>query len=72
MNCYLQDRHTEGRLYFYELAKVTVSPETEFKIDKIVRTRNKEIIIQHIVKWQVYDKTFESWVKRPMLRKYDG
>jgi hypothetical protein len=46
----LQDRHIEGQFYNYELGKITVLPETEFQIDKIVRTRNKEGIKQLLVK----------------------
>jgi hypothetical protein len=34
----LQDRPIESQFYNYELVKVNVTPETEFKIDKIVRT----------------------------------
>ena len=37
----LQDRPIEGQFYNYELVKVTVSPDTESEIDKIVRTRKK-------------------------------
>ena len=37
----LQSRPIEGRFYNYELVKVVVSPDTEFQIDKIVRTRKK-------------------------------
>jgi len=58
----LQDRSIEGQFYSYELCKVTVSPETAFQIDKIVRTRNKNGIKQHFVKWKGYDETFDSWV----------
>jgi hypothetical protein len=35
----LNNRPIEGQFYNYELVKVTVSPETEFQIDKIVRIR---------------------------------
>ena len=48
---------------------VTVSPETEFQIDKIVRTRNKNGIKQHLVKWKSYDETFNSWVKATDIKK---
>jgi hypothetical protein len=57
----LQDRPIEGEFYNYELVKVTVSPQTEFEIVKIVRTRNKNGIKQHFVKWRGYDETFNSW-----------
>jgi hypothetical protein len=39
-----------------------LSPETEFQIDKIVRTRNKGGIEQHLVKWKGYDEPFNSWI----------
>jgi hypothetical protein len=58
----LQDRPIKGHFYNYGLVKVTVSPQTEFEIDKIVRTRNKNGIKQHFVKWIGYDETFNSWI----------
>ena len=58
----LQNRPIEGQFYNYELAKVVVSPQTEFEIDKILRTRNRNDIKQLFVKWKGYDKTFNSWV----------
>ena len=56
-----QDRLIEGQFHNYELVKVTVSPQTEFEIDRTVRTRNKNCIKQHFVKWRGYDETFNSW-----------
>ena len=57
----LQDRPIEGQFYNYELVRVTVSHESQFRIDKIVRTRNKDGI-KHLVKWRGYDETFNTWV----------
>ena len=65
----LQARPIEGQFYNYELVKVTVSPQTEFHIDKIVRTRNKSGIKQHLVKWKGYDETFNSWVNASDIKK---
>lgn len=65
----LQDRPIEGQFYNYELVKVTVSPQTEFEIDKIVRTRNKGSIKQHLVKWRGYDETFNSWIDATDIKK---
>jgi len=65
----LEDRGIEGKFYNYELVKVTVSPETEFQIDKIVRTRNKNGIKQHLVKWKGYDETFNGWVNASDIKK---
>jgi hypothetical protein len=58
----LQARLIEGKVYNYELVSVTVSPQTEVQIDKIVRTRNKSGMKQHLVKWKGYDETFNSRV----------
>ena len=44
-------------------------PQTEFEIDKIVRTRNKICIKQHLVKWRGYDETFNSWVNSSDIKK---
>ena len=48
----LQDRSIEGQFYSFKLGKVTASPETAFQIDNIVRTRNKNGLKQHFVKWK--------------------
>jgi len=65
----LQGHRIEGQFYKYELANDTVSPETEFQINKIVLTRNKHDIKQHIVKWKGYDKTFNCWVNTSDIKK---
>jgi hypothetical protein len=65
----LQDRPIESQFYNYELVKVTVSPETEFQIDKIVRTRKRGGIKQHLVKWIGSDETFNSWVNSSDIKK---
>jgi hypothetical protein len=51
----------EGQFYNYEFVKVSVSPETKFHIDKIVRTRNKGGIKQHIINWKGYEEALNSW-----------
>jgi len=65
----LQDRSIGRQFYNYELLKVTVLPETEFQIDNIVRTRNKNGVKQHLVKWKEYDETFNSWVNASDINK---
>jgi len=65
----LQGRLTEGQFYNYELVKVTLSPQTEFQIDKIVRTRNNNGIKQHLVKWRGYDATYNSWMNATDIKK---
>jgi len=46
----MEDRPIEGQISNYEVVNVTVAPRTEFQIDKIVRTRNRNGIEQHLVK----------------------
>jgi hypothetical protein len=65
----LQDRPIKGQFYNYELVKVTVSPESEVQIDKIVRIRNQGGIKQHHVKLKGYDEAFNSWVNVSDLKK---
>ena len=38
----LQGRPIERQFYNYELVNITLSPRTEFQLDKIVRTRNND------------------------------
>ena len=40
-NSDMLDRPIEGEVYNYELFNVTMSPRTEFQMDKIVRESNK-------------------------------
>ena len=42
-----QARPIEGQFYNYELVNVTVSSQTEFHIDKIVRTRNNSQFVSY-------------------------
>jgi hypothetical protein len=65
----LQDRPIEGQFYNYDLVKVTILPESEFQIDKIVRSRNQGGIKQHLVKWKGYDEAFNSWVNVSDIKK---
>lgn len=46
-----------------------LSPLTEFQIDKIVQTRNKGCIKQHLVKWRGYDEIFNSTVNASEIKK---
>ena len=65
----LQARPIEEKFYNYELVTVTVSSQTEFEIDKIVRTRNKHGIKQHLVKWRGYNETLNSWKNSSDIKK---
>ena len=58
---------SKGRFTIMNLS-VTVSPQTQFQIDKIVRARNNDGIKQRLVKWRGYE-TFISWVNASDIKK---
>ena len=64
-----EDHPIEGQFYNYELVRVTVPPQTQFQVEKIVRTRNKGGMKQHLVKLRGYDETFNSWVNASDISK---
>ena len=59
----------EGQFSNYEVVKVTVSPDTDFQIDKIVCTGKNGGIKQHIVQWKGYEEAFNSWVNASDIKK---
>jgi len=65
----LQMHPIEGEFYNYEFVKVTVSPQTEFEIDKIVRSRKRGSIKQRLVKWRGHDDTFNTWINATDIKK---
>lgn len=65
----LRSQPIEGQFYNYELVKITVSPDTEFQIDKILRSRTKGGIKQHLVKWRGYHEKFSSWVNASDIKR---
>ena len=65
----LLSRLIEVQFYNYDLVKVTVTPDTEFEIDKIVRSRKNEAIILHLANWRGYDETFNSWENASYMKK---
>jgi len=60
----------KGQFYNYELVKGTISPQTKFRIDKLVHTRNNNGIKQHLVKWIGYDATSNSWINATDIKKF--
>jgi hypothetical protein len=59
----------EVQFYKYELVKLSISPDTKFQIDKILRTRKHNGIKQHLVKWRGYGDSFNSWINASDIKK---
>jgi len=65
----LNKQPIDGQLYQEELAPVSVSKETVFKIDKIIGTRVRHDIKERKVKWLGYGPKFDSWIKASTIKK---
>jgi transposase InsO family protein len=64
----LNNTPIEGQFYGEELSPVHVTKHTTFKIDKILRTRVRNGIRQHFVKWRGYSKNFNSWISASSVK----
>jgi len=58
-----------GQFYEEELTPVRITKQTQFQIDKIVRTRVRRGIKEHLVRWKGYSSDFDSWVKASDIKK---
>ena len=57
----LAGEEIKGRFYEQELQKVDKSPEDEYIVEKVLKTRKREGRLEHYVKWRGYDGKFNSW-----------
>ena len=65
----LNNQPIDGSFYQEELTPVDVTKQTQFKIDKILLTRVRRGIIEHLVRWQGYGPEVDSWVKASNIVK---
>jgi transposase InsO family protein len=59
----LKDEIIDGVFYEKEIQKIIVNEKTEYLIDKIIKTRDRQGIRESYVKWRGYPDKFNSWVK---------
>ena len=59
----LNKKLIDGQFYEEELTPVRFDNQTPFQMDKIVATKVRRGIKEHLVKWKVYNSDFNSWVK---------
>jgi len=65
----LKNQLIEGQFYEEKLTPVRISKQTQFQIDKIVSTRVRRGIKDHLVRWKGYGSDFDSWVKASDIKK---
>ena len=52
----------DGQFYEEEITPVHITKQTRFQIDKILATRTRRGIKQHLVRWKGYNKDFDSLI----------
>jgi hypothetical protein len=52
----------EGQFYQEELTPVRITEQTTYKINKILDKRVRRGIQKYLVRWQGYNKDFDSWI----------
>ena len=57
---YLNKKIIYGQFYEEELTPVRITKQTQFQIDKIVATRVRPDIKEHLVHWRGYGPDFDS------------
>ena len=59
----------DGQFYKEELTPVRITKQTQFQIDKILATRTRGGIKQHLVRWKGYNMEFDSWIPASDIQK---
>ena len=59
----------DGQFYQEELTPLYITKQIQFKIDKILATRVRRGIKNHLVRWRGYGPDFDSWVKASDIEK---
>ena len=58
----MKDEEVKGSFYAKELQKTTPERNTLFDIEKIIKTRTVDGVVQHFVKFKNYPPKFNEWV----------
>jgi hypothetical protein len=58
----LNKQPIDGQFYEEVLAAVRITEQNQFQLDKIMATRVKRGIKEHLVRWKGYSKVFENWI----------
>jgi len=64
----LNQKVIDGQFFNEELTPVRISKRTTFKIDKILATRVRRGIREHLVRWRGYGPDFDSWINASSVK----
>jgi len=57
-----------GTFYENELQKIRADPQGVFRVEKVLRKRNRGGVVEHLVKWKDWPDKYNSWVKDSDLK----
>ena len=57
----LSGEEIKGRFYEQELQKVIKTPDEEYIVEKVLKSRKRNGQVEHFVKWRGYVDKFNSW-----------
>lgn len=55
---------------FYEEEIQSVTPPNKWRVEKILKTRKKRGKVEHLIRWQNFNKSFDSWEKASDIENY--
>jgi transposase InsO family protein len=64
----LNHKVIDGQFFNEELTTVRITKHTTFKIDKILATRVRRGIREHLVRWKGYSPEFDSWINAASVK----
>ena len=57
----LSGEEIKGRFYEQEIQKVTKFVDDEYIVEKVLKTRRRNGLLEHFVRWRGYADKFNSW-----------
>jgi len=64
----LNDKVIDGQFFNEKLTLVRITKRTTFKIDKILATRVRRGIREHLVRWRGYGPAFDRWINASSVK----
>ena len=66
----LQNQEIAGSFYEDELQKIEVGPDTEYRVERVIRRRTRRGVREALVRWYGWPASFDSWIPEADLRDF--